>query len=82
MPSACLAIALSLLSAPPEMPLVKDDRLQLQLVAEAPQIVTPTGLAVDKQGRVLVIESHTHFRPNGYQGPEHDRILLMDQFGE
>jgi len=81
-PSAYLAIALTLLSAPPEMPQVKDDRLQLQLVAEAPQIVTPTGLAVDRQGRVLVIESHTHFRPNGYQGPEHDRILLMDQFGE
>ena len=81
-PSAYLAIALTLLSAPPEVPQVKDNRLQLQLVAEAPQIVTPTGLAVDRQGRVLVIESHTHFRPDGYQGPERDRILLMDQFGE
>ena len=32
-----------------------------------PTCVTPTGIAVDDQGRVLVIESHTHFRPDGLQ---------------
>ena len=62
------------------MPRVLDDRLQLQLVAAEPDVVTPTGLAVDHKGRVLVIESHTHFRPEGYKGPAADRILLMDDF--
>ena len=41
---------------------------------------TPTGLAADDQGRVLVIESHTHFRPPGYEGPKADRIMLLDDF--
>lgn len=64
-----------------EMPRVLDDRLQLQLVASAPDVRTPTGIAVDAQGRVLVIESHTHFRPEKYDGPEHDRILMLADFG-
>ncbi len=68
-------------AAPAELPKVHDDRLQLQLVAESPDVRTPTGLAVDSQGRVLVIESHTHFPPQKYDGPKHDRILLMQDFG-
>lgn len=67
-----------LLAAPVEMPRVVDDRLQLELILQEPDVRTPTGLAVDAKGRVLVIESHTHFRPDGYQGPPHDRILLID----
>jgi putative membrane-bound dehydrogenase-like protein len=63
-----------------DFPKVLDDRLQLQLVAAEPDVVTPTGIAVDAQGRVLVIESHTHFRPKDYQGPPADRILLLDDF--
>ena len=46
-------------------------------MAEAPDIVTPTGLGVDSKGRVLVIESHTHFRPKDYEGPERDRVLMF-----
>ena len=34
-------------------------------------------MAVEANGRVLVIESHTHFRPEGYAGPKADRILAM-----
>jgi putative membrane-bound dehydrogenase-like protein len=64
-----------------EMPLVLDERLQLQLVAAEPEIVTPTGIAVDEQGRVLVIESNTHFPPPDYTRAPHDRILLMQDFG-
>jgi putative membrane-bound dehydrogenase-like protein len=41
---------------------------------------TPTGIAVDEKGRVLVIESHTHFPPPNYDGPKADRILLLDDF--
>ena len=32
-----------------------DDRLKIELFAEQPDIVTPTGIAVDTGGRVLVI---------------------------
>ncbi|MEX2185846.1 MAG: PVC-type heme-binding CxxCH protein [Pirellulales bacterium] len=55
-------------------PKVLDDRLAFELFAAEPQIVTPTGIAVDEKGRVLCIESHTHFRPNNYDGPPADRI--------
>lgn len=61
-----------------DMPRVLDDRLQLELVCREPDIVTPTGLTIDAKGRILVIENHTHQRPAGYQGPPHDRILLID----
>ena len=56
-----------LLAAPPQ---VADPRLKIDLFAESPQIVTPIGVAVDAKGRVLVVESHTHFRPPGYKGPD------------
>lgn len=63
-----------------EMPKVLDNRLQLELVAAAPDVRTPTGIAVDEKGRVLVIESHTHFPPEKYDGPPHDRILMLQDF--
>ena len=73
--------ALLVFSADPvEFPKVLDDRLQIQLIAAEPEVVTPTGIAVDERGRVLVIESHTHFRPENYQGPPADRILLLEDF--
>ena len=53
-------------SAPPQS---LDPRLVFEQIAREPQIVTPTGLAVDAGGRVLVNESHTHFRPEDYAGP-------------
>ena len=78
MTSHLLYVALVLVAAPVEMPRVVDDRLQLELILQEPDIVTPTGLTIDARGRVLVIESNTHFRPDGYKGPPHDRILLID----
>ncbi len=59
-------------------PRVLDERLVIEQITAAPDIVTPTGLAVDARGRVLVVESHTHFRPEGYTGPAADRIRLID----
>ena len=78
----CALVLLSslVLGADVELPQVLDERLQLQLVAAEPEVRTPTGIAVDEKGRVLVIESHTHFRPEGYQGPPADRILLLEDF--
>ncbi len=59
-----------------------DDRLVIELVATEPEIVTPTGITVDPQGRIYCIESHTHFRPEGYTGPSADRIQVFDDFDE
>lgn len=61
-----------------EIPKSLDDRLTVELFASEPDIVTVTGLTVDSKGRVLVVESHTHFRPEGYDGPETDRIRLLE----
>jgi putative membrane-bound dehydrogenase-like protein len=82
--SGLLALSCGLLSpaaartADVELPTVADDRLRIELFAAEPDIVTPTGIAIDAQGRVLVIESHTHFRPEGYQGPPADRIRVFE----
>lgn len=61
-----------------DAPKSTDRRLVMELFAEHPQIVTPTGIDVDAEGRVFVAESHTHFRPDGYDGPEKDRILIFE----
>lgn len=61
-----------------EIPKSLDDRLTVELFAAEPDIVTVTGLTVDPQGRVLVVESQTHFRPDDYEGPEKDRIRLFE----
>lgn len=51
--------------------------VQLSLVAEHPALATPTGIDVDHQGRIWVVATHTHFRPDNYVGPEHDEILIF-----
>ncbi len=55
-----------------------DARLILERIAAEPDIVTPTGIAVDARGRILVIESHTHFPPKDYRGPRADRIRVFE----
>ena len=64
-------------TAADELPRVMDPRLKIELFAESPQIVTPTGIDVDASGRVWAIESNTHFPPEGYQRHPTDRILVM-----
>lgn len=64
-------------TAPAAPPVVLDDRLILEQVAQQPDVVTPTGLTVDERGRVWVIENHTHQRPSGYSGPTSDRIRIL-----
>lgn len=60
------------------LPQAADARLQVELFASAPDIVHPIGMDCDSRGRLLVIESHTHFRPANYQGPSLDRIRLLE----
>jgi putative membrane-bound dehydrogenase-like protein len=65
------------LLAADEAPKSVDPRLKIELFAEQPQIVTPTGIDVDYRGRVFAIESNTHFPPEGYKGHPTDRVLVM-----
>jgi putative membrane-bound dehydrogenase-like protein len=77
------AVALLLLSNVSRLPAQDapprslDPRLKVELFAEHPQIVTPTGIDVDSRGCVWAIESNTHFPPENYQGHPTDRVLVM-----
>src|SRR5262245_15852312 len=71
----------SLLASEP--PKVANDGYRLELVASDPDIVTPVGMTFDRDGRLLVVESHTHKRPAEYKGPKGDRIrMLSDSDGD
>ena len=79
-------------SAPPKAPEVPADLpprietlmpgVKLTLLAENPDLVTPTGIDVDDHGNIWLVSCHTHFRPEGYAGPEHDEILVFDKDGK
>jgi putative membrane-bound dehydrogenase-like protein len=76
---ACAAAPLPLTGqSPPDMPRAQDAELEVTLFAASPDIVHPIGVTFDQSGRLLVIESHTHFRPEGYKGPRHDRIRVLE----
>lgn len=64
----------------PRFPNVLNDDWKLQLVACEPELVTPVSCRFDAAGRLLVVESHTHFPAPDYSGPKCDRIFLFDQF--
>jgi putative heme-binding domain-containing protein len=59
-------------------PRSSDPGVVIERFAAAPDVVTPVGVTVDPKGRVLVVESHTHFRPPGYKGPPADRIRVLE----
>jgi hypothetical protein len=70
------------LAGPPQVH-VEDPRFQITLFAEQPQIWTPTGVAVDSQGRVFAIESNTHLPKPEYSGPKTDQIkIFTDKNGD
>lgn len=70
-------------AAESEIPVVNDPALQIELFAQEPLIAQPIGMTLTPDGKLLVIQSNTHFRPPGYAGPEHDRILwLRDADGD
>jgi hypothetical protein len=70
--------ALLLLLQGQDAPRALDERLVVELVAEHPQINTPTGMDVDAKGRIWAIESNTHFPPKNYKGHPTDRILVFE----
>src|SRR5437660_9929664 len=61
-----------------QAPKISDPRLVVELFAAAPDIVHPIACDFDAKGRLLVIESHTHFAPKDYKGPKFDRIRMFD----
>jgi putative membrane-bound dehydrogenase-like protein len=64
-------------------PQANDAGVRMELIASAPAIVTPIGIAVDAKERVLVLESHTHKPEKGYAGPKFDRVkALVDADGD
>jgi putative membrane-bound dehydrogenase-like protein len=77
---------------PPKAPVVPTDLapqietlqpgVKMTLLAEHPDLVTPTGIDVDEKGRIWLAACHTHFRPEGYEGPQHDEILVFDADGK
>lgn len=79
-------------TAPPKMPEVPADispaieilqpGVKMTLLAEHPDLVTPTGIDVDAQGQIWLIACHTHFRSADYPGPEKDEILVFDAEGK
>ena len=77
-----IAISMLLAHALPaiaqEAPKAADPLIVVELVAAQPDIVHPISCDFDHKGRLLVIESHTHFAPQGYKGPKHDRIQAFD----
>ena len=61
-----------------EQPTAVDKRLAIELFAAEPEHRHAHGNRRRRAGRVLVIESHTHFRPKDYPGPPADRIRLFE----
>jgi putative membrane-bound dehydrogenase-like protein len=62
----------------PEPPRSPNEAVKISLFAAEPEIVTPIGATVDAKGRLLVVESHSHFRPRNYKGPATDRIRILE----
>lgn len=61
-----------------DIPKVHDGRLVITRFAQSPDIVHPIAVDFDAQGRLLVVESHTHFRPADYKGPKFDRVRRLE----
>ena len=59
---------------------VQIEGAELELLAKEPDIVTPTGVQVDEENRIWVIENHTHVRQEDYPGPDHDKILVFSGY--
>jgi putative membrane-bound dehydrogenase-like protein len=72
-----LGIALAARGETPEPPVSPDGAVKVALFAAEPEINTPIGTTVDTHGRLLIIESNTHFRPKDYKGAASDRILVL-----
>jgi putative membrane-bound dehydrogenase-like protein len=76
---AVFASAAFAVEAPP-FPQAVVTGVTVELVAQEPDVCTPTAIAADAQGRVWVLQNNSHFRPKNYDGPPTDRVLILDDF--
>ncbi|MBO0700383.1 MAG: hypothetical protein J2P46_18440, partial [Zavarzinella sp.] len=76
--SVTLLFAFALTASAADAPKSLDPRLVVEPFAAAPDIVQPIAADFDSKGRLLVVESHTHFRPAKYTGPKFDRIRVLE----
>jgi putative membrane-bound dehydrogenase-like protein len=53
----------------------------VELVAQEPDVCTPTAIAADSKGRIWLLQNNTHFRPKDYNAPPTDRVLILEDFG-
>ncbi len=63
-----------------DKPRVNVEGAEMSVLVENPDIVTPTGIAVDNEDRIYVIENHTHVRRENYSGPDVDRLLIFEGY--
>jgi hypothetical protein len=63
-------------TVPPELETLQPG-VRLTVVAQHPDVATPTVIDIDREGNVWVVSSHTHFRPEDYVGPEHDQVVVI-----
>ncbi|MDF1811968.1 MAG: hypothetical protein P1V20_07130 [Verrucomicrobiales bacterium] len=62
---------------PEDLPRAVDSNTKIVKFAGSDMIKHPIGMTFTKGGKLLVIESHTHFRPKTYNGPESDQIIWI-----
>ncbi|MFT5471639.1 MAG: putative membrane-bound dehydrogenase-like protein [Verrucomicrobiales bacterium] len=55
--------------------------VRLSVVAEHPDIATPTGVDVDKDEGIWAVACHTHMPPKDYEGPASDEVLVFESDG-
>lgn len=64
-------------AAEDEIPVSSDPALSITKFAGSDLIKHPTGITFTLDGKLLVVESHTHFAPEDYEGPETDQIVWL-----
>lgn len=61
-----------------DVPRALDEGAEISLFAGSDLIPHPTGIAFTRDGKLLAIQSNTHFRPEEYEGPASDRIVWLE----
>lgn len=65
------------------LPVAANPEIRITKFAGSDLIKHPTGTTFTRDGKLLAVESHTHFRPVDYAGPKSDQIVwLQDTDGD
>ena len=63
-------------NCPPGLKFRFGEDVKMTEVVSDPAVRNPTGIDVDRAGRIWAVNCHTHFRPDDYAGPEHDEVIV------